>query len=528
MTASLVDESDYTSNLPHLNGGWRALQIFSVYRLAIACALILSWYVGDSVIYLGEKAPLFSHTLSWLYGLGALGAVFMAYQHKYDFNTLTISQTCIDIIVLVIFIHLSTDMVGSLGVMINIVIAASSLLLSGRLSIFFAALATTLLLVEALFTNQDLVFFALLGSSFFATSILAHTLSRRARMSEVLAGERGDALAKLERLNSRIIERLHCGIIVVDANWQVQLINHAARNDFGLADNDPVGHVSEVSEQLAEYLERWQTDPLTQSQPIQATLGMKLVASFTPLSRDGNVSTLIFLEDRLSLSKQAQDMKLASLGRFTSSIAHELRNPLGAISYATQLMTEDETQEDDRARLLTIIIQQTQRMNDVIKNILQLSRRSQTIPSQIQLKLWLDEFIEQYKSQIDERDTVIANVKPENFVINMDPSQLTQILTNLCDNGLRAGRKNSTCGKVIIRTGFTEKLLQPYLEVLDNGAGIQPDQIEKIFEPFYTTDRTGTGLGLYIVNELCQANHASLQVMTHEGKGACFRIRFEK
>lgn len=527
MTASLVDKTHYTSNSSHIHGGWRALQIFSLYRLALACVLVLSWHISEGVMYIGEAAPQFSYVLSWGYALFALLSVIAARYQKGNFHRVTITLTCIDIILLVTLIHLSTHMVGSLGVMINIVIAASGLLLTGRLSMFFAACATTLLLVEALLTNEDALFFAFLGISFFATSFLAQTLSRRAHVSEALAGQRKDALNELAQLNARIIERLHCGIIVVDAAWQVQLINHAARADFALGE-ETVGHVSTVSEQLAYELEKWQLDPKTQAQPIRVSLGDNLLASFTPLSRDGKISTLIFLEDRLSLSKQAQDMKLASLGRFTSSIAHELRNPLGAISYASQLMTEDDTQEDERERLLAIIVQQTQRMNDVIKNILQLSRRGQTIPSEIHLKPWLEDFIEQYHRQIEAKDSVLIKVDPENFIVNFDPSQLSQILTNLCDNGLHAGRKRSGFGKVIIKAGYTDKVMHPYLEVFDNGAGIQPDQVEKVFEPFYTTDRTGTGLGLYIVNELCQANHASLRYVPHVGKGACFRILFEK
>jgi two-component system sensor histidine kinase PilS (NtrC family) len=212
------------------------------------------------------------------------------------------------------------------------------------------------------------------------------------------------------------------------------------------------------------------------------------------------------------------------LGRLTASIAHEIRNPLGAISHAGQLLRESSHLHDGDSRLLDIVLNHSHRINGIIENILQLSRRTPPNPRRIQLGEWLPGFIEQYQQCLDDVAVItIHEVKP--VQVTVDPEQLSQVLTNLLDNALRYSKKNTGTATAEMAIGTSNNQL-PQLDVLDEGPGIGPREQEKVFEPFFTTESKGNGLGLYIARELCEINQARLHYLrTHAGK-SCFRISF--
>jgi len=247
---------------------------------------------------------------------------------------------------------------------------------------------------------------------------------------------------------------------------------------------------------------------------------------FAHLGNDQDSGTLIFLEDMASVAQQAQQLKLASLGRLTASIAHEIRNPLGAISHAGQLLAESTHLDKGEMRLTEIIQEHSRRVNTIIENIMQLNRRDRSNPEEIDLNQWLASFVDDFclnedvlVSQIDYSLTDDINI------IRFDESQLQQILLNLCQNGLRHGDK-SNLPHIRLQGGISRKSSAPYLEVIDNGKGIDPAIAEHIFEPFFTTAASGSGLGLYISRELCESNQAHLNYIPGSDSGSCFRITF--
>ncbi len=235
--------------------------------------------------------------------------------------------------------------------------------------------------------------------------------------------------------------------------------------------------------------------------------------------------TMIHLDDVNQHAQEVQHMKLASLGRFTASIAHELRNPLGAVGHAAQLLEESEQLNVDDRRLVDIITAHTDRMNSVIKNILQLSRREQTNPSEINLSFWLNDFIKEFSSHEINSLDIKTEIKCDDIKVWMDASQLNQVMTNLCVNGSRHSLANSGIAKLLVKAGMQEAN-QPYVEIVDYGQGVTKEYEQQIFEPFFTTEHQGTGLGLYIAKELCEANQASLRYTQAAHGGACFRITF--
>jgi two-component system sensor histidine kinase PilS (NtrC family) len=254
--------------------------------------------------------------------------------------------------------------------------------------------------------------------------------------------------------------------------------------------------------------------------------GPLLQPSFIPLQRSGEQHTLIFLDDISQVTQQAQQLKLASLGRLTAGIAHEIRNPLGAISHAAQLLQESEDLEEPDRRLAQIIQDHSRRMNTVIENVLQLSRRRQAEPQLLDLKYWLHRFASEFRSSARPDQTLHLETQSGSLQTRMDPHQLTQILSNLVQNGLRYSAQKHQLGQVWLKLYRDPESDLPTLEVLDDGPGVPVDQMQHIFEPFYTTDNKGTGLGLYISRELCESNQARLDYKLREGGGSCFRITF--
>jgi two-component system sensor histidine kinase PilS (NtrC family) len=222
-------------------------------------------------------------------------------------------------------------------------------------------------------------------------------------------------------------------------------------------------------------------------------------------------------------------MKLASLGRLTASIAHEIRNPLGAISHAEQLLAESETLSTPEKRLTEIIHKHTERVNAIIENVLQLSRRGNASPELFNLKQWLEQFSEEFVLGLRiHQEELQIDVQPETLMVNFDNTQFHQIVWNLCHNGMRHSQNCEVNPKLELVGRLNIATQRPYLDVIDHGPGIAPEHKQHIFEPFFTTESNGSGLGLYISKELCDANNAHISYFSNQGGGSCFRIEFAK
>ena len=251
---------------------------------------------------------------------------------------------------------------------------------------------------------------------------------------------------------------------------------------------------------------------------------LELQVSFIKLKQGADFQVLAFIEDIAELRQRAQQLKLASLGRLTASIAHEVRNPLGAINHAGQLLQESASLDDEDKRLTQIINDHSIRVNGIIENVLSISRREQSVPEKIKIYTWLEKFKNELLSKYDlaKRDIKIKEVK-RNINVRIDPSQLHQILWNLSENALRYSNDSPYLSFICDVDRETER---PFIDIIDNGQGIHDDIKEHLFEPFFTTETTGSGLGLYLARELCEANQAILSLQSSSDKGTVFRIMF--
>ena len=527
-----------TTDLPGLDikRVWRPLRYLNLYRITLAALFVSSIFIPTNLPVLGSHNPSLFKIISIIYLGLAITASFAIHFRWLNFKILTYSLVVIDIIALTLLMRTSGGIETGLGMLLIVAIAGNSLLLSGRSSNLFAAIAAIAILAEQVLARQESALSSnftqagILGATLFATAFLAHVLSKRVRESEALATQRGVDLANLGQLNQHVLQRMQSGILVIDAEYRIRLVNESAWYMLGLPLLGKTSNKSLklISPELVEQLIEWRRGGLTEPRIFRPGGGtVELLPNITALGTDARAGTLIFLEDTARMAQQAQQLKLASLGRLTASIAHEIRNPLSAISHAEQLLAEALTNDASDKRLLEIIHTNASRVNNIIENVLQLSRRDRSMPENIVLKTWLKPFLHEFiQSQNCDPADISLNVDPEDCVVHMDTTQLHQIIWNLCQNGLRHSQDYPGQPKLELQAGLSPKSSRPFLDIIDHGLGIDPEVAQQIFEPFFTTESKGSGLGLYIARELCECNQARLNYIAIPTGGSCFRIEF--
>jgi two-component system sensor histidine kinase PilS (NtrC family) len=511
-------------------GNWKLLELFNFYRLTLASLLLGMVVTGSGPSLLGAYDRKVFVAVGAAYLLGAAFAAYLIRARRPSFGFQVNLHIGVDICALTLLMHASGGVVSGLGLLPLISIAAASLMLQGRSSLPHAALAALAILAEQVYSQLNDSFpttyytqAGMLGAAYFAAALAARALAMRASESEALAVRRGVDLANMAQLTDYVIQRMQTGVLVMDAAQHVWLVNGAARELLGSDDSDG-DRLPQLSPELARRWQEWRRDPDRDPGIFQATPdGPRVAPRMATLGDGDNRGTLIFLEDTSAMAQQAQQLKLASLGRLTASIAHEVRNPLGAISQAAQLLAESPHLSESDTRLTRIIHAQCQRVNEVIENVLQLSRREQSQAEDIEIRPWLENFAAEWMhARPDAR--IELDVRPADLHVRMDPRHLRQVLDNLCHNGLRYSHAETGQAVLFLRGRFHGNL--PVLDVVDSGPGIARDVAEQIFEPFFTTEPRGTGLGLYMARELCEHNQARLSYLPSPEGGSCFRITF--
>jgi two-component system sensor histidine kinase PilS (NtrC family) len=507
---------------------WRSLRYFNLYRLALASFFVfLAGAFGSSLSLSPRNWTLF-FVSSLIYALVAAFS-FVPFRLRWPrFTWQLAGQIGTDIVGLTVLSYASGGIQSSIGLLLLVSLAAAGLISRGKITLFFAALASIAALLEhayaVLHDDADVALYVQVGllcMSYFAVAWLAHTLAKYAVDSQLLAQRRGRDLVSLSEANRLVMRDMQDGVLVVDGEGMIMQMNARAerllRKSIG-----PESSLSATFPILFGQYALWKQAGSASRDTLQLDVGLQARLRFVPIERDAANGAVIFLEDMQRVRAEAQQIKLAALGRLTANIAHEVRNPLSAISYATELLQE-EPGDAKHQRLLQIVLDNTHRINQIVQDVMQLNRRDRAQPEVFELEAMLRTFVEEFDSAERFEPGVMVLAGMTGREVRFDRGHLRQVLWNLCRNALRYGRKLP--GSLVLTMSAEDGRVM--LALQDDGPGISVEHQGKLFEPFFTTAPEGTGLGLYIAKELCEANGALLEYHMGEGQGgACFCITF--
>ena len=534
--------SNQNSNTDHLTiiendaHTWRPLRHFNYYRLTLALALILFFQNAALGGFLGASNSDGFQLTSSLFLISSLIFIFLGLKQSLSLESQVILSNGSDILLITLMMHFSGGLSSALGMLLIINIAATGTFLSRRDSILFASLATiavlsqhTYDLLHGISTVRFYPAAGILGMVFFASSILASNLRNRLLESEAIASQKTSQLLNLEKLNEHIIQNMRTGILVVNNTGQIQMSNNSAEallGNISLPENSLLENILPSLNQ--RYLE-WEKQPKMHHKAVPQKQGLPdIQPGFQHIENaSGSLdNTIIFLEDATQLNQRFQQIKLASLGRLTASIAHEIRNPLSAINHAAQLLNESDLNNAD-TKLTKIITTQVKRLDKIVNNVLQLSRQEASTPESINIEKWLFNFKGDFCNSLNiDPSQLEIDIKTDKKIILFDSSHLYQVLNNLCNNAIHHNDKDDNQVHIQLVCGYDNDLNQTYLEVSDNGPGISSELAQQIFDPFFTTHSKGTGLGLYISKEIIEINRAKIRYIENNKPGSCFRIYF--
>jgi len=506
---------------------WRSLRFFSIYRLSIAMLFLVAALVfGDTVSLGTQDAQLFERTAA-VYLLLAVAFLVALLRRPRRFNLQLSVQVAVDVVALTLMMFASGGQKSGIAVLLLVVVAAAGLVGQGRMTLFYAALASVAMLLEeswrALTVESDpgdFVRTGIISIAFFGTAIIAQLLARRLVANETLARERGRELNDQLRISERIIRDMEDGVLVVDGEGRVRMLNPRAEALLDVPASDGAD-LTALSGGLADRYRTWSTQPVEMVEMLRQEGGRLLRVRYLPAAETGG-HALIYLEDMERVQSQAQQLKLAALGRLTANMAHEIRNPLAAISHAAELLAEEDS-DPLHQRLARIIHDNTRRLNRLVTEVLELGRRDRAQPETLRWRVFLSGFLEELALH-DASAARRIHIGEGDVELRFDRGHLYRVLWNLLANALRHASAADGAVRLEARAAAVANGVE--LHIIDDGPGVDEGQRNQVFEPFFTTHGAGTGLGLYIARELCEASGARLELLDQR-PGAHFRISAE-
>jgi two-component system sensor histidine kinase PilS (NtrC family) len=517
------------------DSGRRILWIVGLYRSVCGAALLGTALLVDLRV-LGIAAPNAFLTAAILYFIFGL-ATFWWIQREYFPTQLPVLVSVLltgDVVFIALVMLAGGGTGGSLPILLFPQLAASGWLLRTRTAFVHAAIAAIVLLgidiwrlIEGQVTGAQPFQTGLIGFGYFATIGIAVALGRYTKASEDLAAQRGIDVANLEQVNRLIIQDMQDGVLVVDLNGVVRGHNAQVTRLLGGFGRMRGGmRLAEFSATLHDYWRRWQEDYAESLPPFKVEATQRLLrVRLVRIGSGLNGGTLIYLEDLGRAQSEAQQMKLAALGRLTASIAHEVRNPLSAINQAAQLLEEDGAVAPGSVRLLNMIRSNARRIDRIVGEVLQLNRRDRQQPEVVALAEFMHSILEEItQAEGMPPGTVVVQI-PDDLQAIFDRGHLSQIVWNLVRNAWQHCKKKEGSIRITARAGYMGDAI--ICELGDDGPGIPAELRGQIFEPFFTTRPGGTGLGLYIARELADSNGAALELLP-KVPGAQFRMTMRR
>lgn len=505
---------------------YRDLYFYSLYRVLEAGLLVLILYGPISELVPPPTYPLLGEATGLTYV--AIAPLLLSWAiRKVALRWQVLVGIVVDVTVATLAIHAIPAAASGVALMLVFNVGATAMLLPLRFGLAGGALAGAAMIGEYVWSylspnianERPMAEPLMFAVSFLSIAMLCYLLGRQLRESMALAERRGGELADMATINELIIRRMRTGVLLVDGDGYIRLANEAALLQLGDQGGDR--RLGSLSPPLAERLASWRRTGNSDDRPLEVGADrVGVLPRFVRLFAH-DAAALVFLDDTTLVSRRAESLTLATLGRFSASLAHEIRNPLAAINYATQLLQESADITAADQRLLEIIHAQCQRTNGIVESVLGLARRERASADNVDLAAFVRRFVDDYRQMLPSESGTLEAGGDERRHALVDPRHLQQVLTVLVQNALTHGHLAADPARVTIVVGQADG--RPVIDVRDAGPGIPEDIRAQLFRPFFTTSEHGTGLGLYIARELCTANEATLEYVSMR-EGGCFRI----
>lgn len=516
---------------------WSPLQLYSIYRLVLAGILVIVSVSGYSLAHLESFQPELFEVVSLVYLCVALLGVFLAHFRKPSFVHQVYLHTSIDVLLLLVLIYSNGGLNSGLDLLFALPVILANVLRPGISSLFLSAVSVVALLSVQIYLqilhasdSSGMTHAGLLTFFVLMVSWLVGNWLEKASKTAALAKKRGLDIANLSQLNQSILDQLQMGILVVERSGVIRHMNPRSWEMLGQPDSWRSQPLKSLAPELNAHLQHWfhHTCPKVVSYDIKHWQATELNFRISQLGSRDKGAALIYLEDITEQREKQQGVKMASLGQLTANIAHEIRNPLGAISHAAQLLSESPVLDSTDSRMVQIIQSNSKRMNVTIESVLNLSRKKNPKTESIHLCSWINEFSHDFSMQSGlDVEQITFFVEPSDAEVQFDATHFHQVLWNLCRNAVKYACDDPADLELAINCSMRVKTKTMMLNVIDNGRGVAAEHQERLFEPFFTTSSVkGTGLGLFMARELCLTNNSSLEYIRLPAGGSCFRVVF--
>lgn len=514
----------------------RLFTVYNGYRLLVSVCLIALLIIPDTRdLVSGFDRTLFLSGCLML-SLSAIGLVGPLGRSLRQSETGVFGLLLLDVTAIALIASASGGILSGFSVLYLITVAAAAVMLATRiLATLVAAIGVLAVLFDTLWLvsrgEADIGMMlpaGILGSLIFAVSLLVQGMALRLARAEAQADAAESQVLALQEINQQIILHMDTGVLLISEDRQISPINAAAQRLMNLQPGEQV-EISLISPELKNQYEQWRLGARQTPQPFRLqTDAPALIANFAPLDDRIARQNLAFIEDYTPVTQFAQSLKLNSLSKLTASIAHEIRNPLAAISHAAQLLSESQTIDPADEVLCDIIVSNTDRVSRIIENVTDVSRRQAPRPELLDLNHWVDAFIEEYRKQRTKSVAIALHPTNKSLSVSFDPQHLKRVLNNLLDNALRHSFEDANRYEARIDISTDPGGGQVFLDVVDYGLGVAERDVARLFEPFFTTSKDGCGLGLYLCKELCEINGAGLVFQPTTANESAFRVSIQQ
>ncbi len=487
--------------------------LINIARVTILLSLLMFQLISERMsveVLQPVFKPVEFYTWLAIY-FGFIVVTFLKPQWQQQTLSMPNATAVVDITMMACLVFMVGGVGSGFGILILPFVATSCLLSYGRYPLLYASYAALLIgLVVFLSSNfteaggleSKVVMTAVLlvAACYLVAALTAFSATYLKRATDS-ATKHKLAYRRVSGLNKLVLNRVQEAVVVIDAGQRVWLFNRQAKTYF------PNLAVDECEDVFGDLVHRWQRQAERAFETNMHIYQHAMYVRAVPLIQEDTQLLMLFIRSLREVAAEAMATKLASLGQLTANLAHEIRNPLSAIRHANDLLTEEDADEVT-LKLRGIIDSNILRIDKMLEEVSMLNKREGLSRESINMmKFWLDFKQEFTLNHPDAIGCLKMNMEGSNLSVACDSHHLQQVMWNLCNNAWRHSRKDEHAVTVLIRTSGKMYIS---IVVADNGKGVPAEHRNSLFEPFFTTEKEGTGLGLYVARELAHANMGQL------------------